>query len=376
MRTRLSLWPPYPLGFSGGGRRDSGPFPFDRDYRLYARARHGLWHGVRALGLGPGDVVLAPAYHQGAEIEAFVKAGLDCRYYDTDRFLRPESATLDALLSDRVKALHIIHYWGFPQNVRYWRDWCDERGLYLIEDGAQALLSSSSGLPAGARADLAVFCLYKSFGVPDGGVATCSRPIPAPRGRAPIGVGVLARKLGSALAQRNAAMAWLQGKARPLNSADRPFGKFLDGEFELGDPFEPPVRATSLSLPRVVDSRAADRRRENFAAMLESLGHLVPEPFWDLPDGAVPIAFPCEVESPRSLASYLAAYGVDSGFLWPTWHPTLNVDAYPVARRFRERVLALPVHQELSCDDAGRIAEATAAWSVRHPVSAGDSGGV
>lgn len=360
--TRLNLWPPYPLRTAGRRRVAELPFPLDRDCRLYARARQGLWHGVQALGLGKGDAVLAPAYHQGAEIEAFVRAGLECRYYDTNPLLEPQAETLEDLLTPAVKALHIIHYWGFPQDARCWREWCDERGLLLIEDGAQAFLSSVGGAPAGALGDLAVFCLYKSFGLPDGAATICSVPTPEPHDRPATGVGPLARRVGSAFAQRSSAAAWLHGKVRPVDSADRPFGEFLEGEFELGDPFQPPLRATMLSLRHVVNPRAADRRREHYAALLARLGHAVPEPFSELRDGAVPIAFPVETGSPRSLAAALAAQGIDTGFLWPTWHPTLPVDRYAVARHFREKVLALPVHQELDSADVARIADATERW--------------
>jgi dTDP-4-amino-4,6-dideoxygalactose transaminase len=115
----------------------------------------------------------------------------------------------------------------------------------------------------------------------------------------------------------------------------------------------------------VIDHRAAGRRREHYAALLACLGHVVPEPFRELRDGAVPIAFPVQVESPRSLGSALAGEGIDSGFLWPTWHPTLPVDRYPIARHFREKVLAVPVHQELTLADVARIADAIQRWLDR-----------
>jgi dTDP-4-amino-4,6-dideoxygalactose transaminase len=344
------------------------PFPLDREHRLYSRARLGLWHGVRALGLVEGDAVLAPAYHQGAEIEAFVRAGLECRFYETDELLRPQSEALDRLLTEDVKALHVIHYWGFPQDTREWRSWCDERGLFLIEDGAQALLSSDQGLPVGARGDLAVFCLYKSFGLPDGAAVACSAPIPEPQRKPNLGAAGLARRIGSALAQRSSIAATLHGRVRAIDSANRPFGAFLPGEFELGEVSDPTAASTRWLIPRVIDAGAADRRREHFAMLQERLELHVPEAFRVLPDGAVPIAFPVETPTPRSLASKLAGQGIDTGFLWPTWHPTLPVERFAVARHYRERVLALPVHQELTRSDVLRIAESAGRWleSTRH----------
>ena len=356
---RFGLWPPYPLSRRRGFSSDPQPFPLDREHSLYARARQGLWHGVRALGLKEGEVILAPAYHQGAEIEAFVRAGLRVRYYDTAANLEPVPKTLDDLLTPEVRALHLIHYWGFVQDAARWRAWCDERGLLLIEDGAQAFLSSSAGTPAGASGDLAVFCLYKSFGLPDGAAAFCTTSLPEPHARTRLGLAPLIRRVGSALAQRDSGAARLHAKLSSSASATRVLGEFLEGEYELGDPWDPPSLATRMSMSWVIDSRAASRRRENYTVLLTRLREAVPGPFRVLKEGAVPIAFPIETGAPELLAAALVDRGIDTGVLWPTWHPTLPVAQFPVARRFRERVLALPVHQELSRSDMEWIADST-----------------
>jgi dTDP-4-amino-4,6-dideoxygalactose transaminase len=128
---------------------------------LFERARHGLWHGLRALGLGDDDEVLVPAYHHGSEIEALVRAGLTCRFYEASEGLAPDERELEALLGPRTRALHLIHYLGFPQEATRWRAWCEERGLFLIEDAAQAWLGSLEGRPLGSFGDIAIFCLYK-----------------------------------------------------------------------------------------------------------------------------------------------------------------------------------------------------------------------
>src|SRR5205823_10573872 len=76
---RLTIWAPLPFRRLLASRPDPPPFPLaDPRCRLVTRARHGLWLGVRALGLGPGDEVLVPAYHHGSEVEALVRAGVTC----------------------------------------------------------------------------------------------------------------------------------------------------------------------------------------------------------------------------------------------------------------------------------------------------------
>src|SRR5918994_2835725 len=111
---RISMWPP--LTFKPYVREPANKFPFSLEEpgcRIFSLARQGLFMGIKALGLGPGDEVLVPSYHHGSEIEAFVRAGVVCRFYEVGEGLEPDEKDLARLLGPRVKALHLIHYLGF-----------------------------------------------------------------------------------------------------------------------------------------------------------------------------------------------------------------------------------------------------------------------
>ena len=75
---RISVWPPLPPEVYARTSVDEAPVSRSTSpiAGCFSRARHGLWHGVRALGLAPGDEVLTPAYHHGSEVEALFRAGL------------------------------------------------------------------------------------------------------------------------------------------------------------------------------------------------------------------------------------------------------------------------------------------------------------
>jgi hypothetical protein len=355
------VWPPFSLAALRDRSTDLPEFPFaDAGTRIYSKARHGLWHGVRALGLVPGDEILAPAYHQGAEIEAFVRAGLTCRFYRLDDRLAPLESDLDRLFSERVKALHVIHYWGFPQGSLRWRSWCDDRGLAFVEDGAQALLASSEGTSAGAHADLAVYCLYKSFGLPDGAAVYCRRELPQTTGIRPLGLRAFGRRLGSALTARSVGLARLRSRLIAETEDLRIRGAYSEGEFELGDPYGPPSQLTRLLYGRVIDRRAADSRRTNYGFLLDRLEASVPSPFRELVEGAVPIGFPVTVADADESARVLRGKLIMPGVFWPTSHPSLGSGPWELADHFRRRVLALPVHQELRHPDLERIAKVAA----------------
>ena len=351
---RLSVRPPLPLSVYRTKPARALPWPLDDPgCRLYARARHGIWHGLRALGLTAGDELLVPAYHHGSEVEAIVKAGVVCRFYDTPPDLVPDEAELDELVRRHpaVKGLFLIHYLGFPQDAQRWKSWCEERSLVLIEDAAQAFLATVDARPVGEQADLSVFCIYKTYGVIDGAAMICPSPPPptAVRGRPRFAQTV--RRNVASIAQRSATLS--RARAR-VSRRDR---YSIETDFGLGDPDSAPALATRALLGRALATDAATGRRANFAFLLEELREHVPEGWRELPAGASPFAFPVATDAKQDLLRRLTDEGVIALNLWSVPHPELDADRFDGARRFRERVLGLPVHQELRRRDLERIIE-------------------
>jgi dTDP-4-amino-4,6-dideoxygalactose transaminase len=358
MTARLDVWPPLPprVHFRRAARQL--PFPLrEPGCRLYARARHGLWHGLRALGLATGDEVLVPAYHHGSEVEASVRAGLVPRFYEAREDLAPDPEELERLRGPRTRALHLTHYLGFPQDGARWRAWCDRSGLLLVEDAAQAWLArGEDGRPVGTAGHLAVFCLYKTYGLPDGAAAVCATSLPEPDSAESLGAAATARRHAAWAAERSPAAAALAAR---LRGAPRPYDAAAD--FALGSPSQPASPAARFLLPRVAAEPAAEQRRANYRRLLADLGDRVPAPFDRLPDGASPFALPFEVPDKAAALSRLAAAGVAALDFWSVAHPALPANAYPAAARRRNATLGLPVHHELREEDLARIARAALA---------------
>nr|MDP8943905.1 DegT/DnrJ/EryC1/StrS family aminotransferase [Actinomycetota bacterium] len=359
----LSVWPVLPPKAAFRREIDGKRLAYPLGARgcvLYSRARHGLWHGVRHLGLGPGDEILTPDYHHGSEVEALVRTGARPRFYPCDEALAPGEAALDALLRPGVRALYLTHYLGFPQDVRRWRDWCDGRGLLLIEDAAQAWLATAAGQPVGSAGDLAIFCLYKTFGLPDGAALTVPSGPPDPPAGGARGV-VTAVGLG---------IDWLRGRFALLSTFLPPAaqdGYMPEQDFALGDPDTAPAASTAFLLPRVFDPEAAARRRANYEVLLAALAERVPSPFDELPEGASPFVFPVTAEPKSELLERLARHGVEGLDLWSVPHPALPAGDFPRSRERRSRTVGLPVHQELRPADLDRIAAAAAPGAAGRP---------
>ena len=350
MTALLSVYPALPLGVHARRPISSLPFPFgEPGSAVFARSRHAMWHGARALGIEPDAAILVPAYHHGSEVEALRRAGLDLRFYDGGDRLEPLEDELDALVDDRVRALVVIHYLGFPQDAPRWRRWASGRGLLLIEDAAQSWLASLTEGPVGSFGDLAIYSLYKTYGLPDGAAVLGPADAAPPRRRSPWGLVPTARKHAAWVASR-----WV---APPRRNA--PYDPAAD--FDLGDPNRPPAAATRWLLPRLAGRRAAERRRRNFRRLASELAEFLPPPYEDLPEGASPFMFPILAGDKDRVARRLRPTGVGVVDLWSVPHPLLETARFPRAARLRAGVLGLPVHQELRERDLERIARAVKA---------------
>jgi hypothetical protein len=350
---RLSLWPGLAAATLGMRRTPPAAFPLaSTSTQLFAMARHGLYVGAEALGLGPGDEVLTPAYHHGSEIEALRRRGLTCRFYDVDSTLSPAGPEVDALVGARTRAFLLIHYFGFPQEIERWRTWCDERGLLLLEDVAQGFLATRNGRPLGSFGDLSIFCPYKTIGIPRlgllhlTGVAPRSQPIES-SGFAFSEIARLGTK--TALARS----AWLGSVGRWL---ERRGGRHVDADDQaLGEPAGASLGSRIL-LGRLDIRTVALVRRSNYGDLLEDLGPLVLPALREVPSGATPLIFPIVSHESSRLIARLRSRGILASKFWQHPHPTLAVDQYPVARGLREKLVALPVHQLLEERDLAHIA--------------------
>jgi dTDP-4-amino-4,6-dideoxygalactose transaminase len=358
----LQLGPPYigifpPLNPAAVWRRParSLPFPLEEPTcRLYLEARQGLWSALKGIGIGPGDEVLAPAYHHGSEIEVLVRTGARCRFYDCGVSFEPDEDELERLLTPSVRALYLIHSLGFAQDGPRWRRWCDERGLLLIEDAAQSWLSAREGRPVGVGADVTLFCLYKAFGVADGGAVSSRAFAEAPPNEDGMGVRGTAGRMADWAGQRSRLAAGLfRHRRHPPSHDERP-----DVHFALTATDERATRATRALLSRVVEVDAPTRRRAHFARLAERLGDIRSPTFAHLPAESSPLAYPIEVSEKGALVDQLERDGIVQTRGWTVPHPVLDADSHPGAAALRARLVCLPVHQELRTVDVERIADA------------------
>ena len=222
-----------------------------------------------------------------------------------------------------------------------------------------AWLASWGDRPVGAFGDLAIFCLYKTFGLPDGGCVVSRTPPDAPRARRDLALLQTAIHHGAWLAQRYGAVGRLRALARARGPSVSRLGP-RGGRFALGDPDSRPSMLTTWLLPRVADAGAAARRRDNLRALRRSLGE-----GWEVvarpgAEGAAPVGLPLRVppELHERVLDALRRVGAAASRFWTEPHPALDAGRFPGARALRAECLVLPGHQELRTADLDAMAAA------------------
>lgn len=147
-------------------------YPFD--YVMPCSSGTAALHiAVAAAGIGPGDeVITTPITDMGTVIGILYQQGvpvfadLQPRTYN----LCPDSVRRS--ITPRTKAVLAVHLAGNPCDLSPLRALCDEYGLVLIEDCAQAWGASYRGRPVGTIGHIGCYSLndFKHISCGDGGL--------------------------------------------------------------------------------------------------------------------------------------------------------------------------------------------------------------
>jgi perosamine synthetase len=130
---------------------------------------------LAALGLGPGDEVIVPAFTMIATANAVAYTGASPVLADADPATwNVDVASVEARISDRTKAIVVVHTYGHPADMGPLRELASRRGLALVEDAAEAHGAAWRGRPVGSLGDAAAFSFYgnKVLSTGEGGMVT------------------------------------------------------------------------------------------------------------------------------------------------------------------------------------------------------------
>lgn len=154
-------------------------------------SRHGVSHALAttscttalhlilaALGVGPGDEVIVPAFTWVATANVVIYCGATPVFADVDPVTNNiDPASVAAKVTSRTRAVIAVHLFGLCADVEAIRAVVPP-GVKIIEDAACAAGGARDGAPAGALGDAAAFSFHprKSITTGEGGMVTTNDP--------------------------------------------------------------------------------------------------------------------------------------------------------------------------------------------------------
>ena len=146
---------------------------------LTTSCTHALEMTALLLDIKPGDEVIMPSYTFVSTASAFVIRGAKPVFVDirTDTLNIDETLVEDAI-TDRTKAIVVVHYAGVSCDMDVICDIADGYGLPVIEDAAQGLMSEYKGRPVGSFGTFSCFSFHetKNYSMGEGGALCINDP--------------------------------------------------------------------------------------------------------------------------------------------------------------------------------------------------------
>ena len=303
---------------------------------------------LRALGIGPGDDVLTVSMTCAPTATGIVNAGARPVFVDVDpAMLTMNPACLDAARTPRTKAVVPVHLYGRPAPMDAIVDYARAHALAVVEDCAQAHGARLSGRSVGTFGDAAAWSFYptKNLGaIGDAGLVTVRDAAVASR----------LRRLR------------MYGYETRNDASEAGFNSRLD------------TLQAALLRERLERLRERNGRRATLAARydaaLTGLSRL------QTPPGPAPGAEPCHHlyvvrTAPReAFRDALRSRGIGTDVHYPVAVHQQAAFAHfargplPVTERAVTEVVSLPLHPELSDEEAGAVAAAVRDVALSSPV--------
>jgi dTDP-4-amino-4,6-dideoxygalactose transaminase len=302
-----------------------------------------------AAGVGPGDEVIVPAMTFAATANAVRHCGADAVLAESVAPLDPnvDPADVAQRITPHTKAVIAVHFCGYPADVERLRELCDEHGIVLIEDCAQAGGGRApDGRALGTIGAIGCFSFFSKtqLGVGEGGIVVTDDE-------------KLAGRVRSLRSHAMTSVTWdrHRGHAETYDVTDVGFNYRID---------EVRAAIAKSRLERLGSS--VESLRELAAVYRERLAEVdgVELPFDDAATRlSGHFAFPVlvsDIGTRTSVRARLRERGVDT-----TLHPSLTLlSAYrpasedgrrPLAEEFSERHIALPLYPSLGDDGVDTV---------------------
>lgn len=128
------------------------------------------------LDLQPGDEVIMPSYTFVSTANAFVLRGAVPVFVDVrEDTLNLDERLVEAAITPRTRAICVVHYAGVACEMDTLMEIAARHGLAIVEDAAQAIMSTYKGRPLGTIGELGALSFHETKNIisGEGGALLC-----------------------------------------------------------------------------------------------------------------------------------------------------------------------------------------------------------
>lgn len=297
-----------------------------------------LFITLKALGIGPGDEVITPAFSCIASAETISLTGARAVFADVET----DTYTLDLRdvqrkISSKTKAVIAVHLYGQAAAVSELKKVCDQQKIWLIEDCAQAHLTEENKNLAGTVGIAAAFSFYPTKNLGAYGDAGC----------------ILTSD--DKLAEKMRRL----GNHGALKKDDHT----LEGSNSRLDAIQAAVLSVKLKYLVVWNARRIQHAKR-YTSLLSNISG-VQTPVVRANTTHTFHIYAIRTQQRNELKEFLASHGVETMIHYPKGLPFTeaysflhhSLTDFPVTAQLQDQLLSLPIYPELTEDSLTYIAE-------------------
>ena len=297
-----------------------------------------LYLALRSLDIGPGDEVITTPLSWIATVNAIVLCGATPVFVDIGENMNINADLIEDAITEKTKAILPVHYTGRMCNMEKIVRIATEKGIYIVEDAAQAFGANINGAMAGSFGEVSAFSMnamkvFNAYGEA-GAVVTSNE--------------VLANKLRSL------------SYAGTINKEDCHYPS-LNGRMDT-------IQAAMLLVSMEYLEAKISRRRMIAQYYTDVLKDVIACPE---EDGSFQVYYNYVVRTDKrnQLKSYLDSRGVETKVHYPVLMPfhTAYREQYsdcdlPVAKQVVNEILSIPNHEGMSDGEVEYVADCIRAF--------------
>lgn len=121
-----------------------------------------LWIAFRVLGIGSGDEVIVQGNTYIASVMGITINGATPVFVEPDEFFNIDASKIEEKITERTKAILVVHLYGQASNMKPVMDIAGKYGLRVVEDCAQSHGACFEGQMTGTFGDIGCFSFYPS----------------------------------------------------------------------------------------------------------------------------------------------------------------------------------------------------------------------